>query len=287
MGRGGHRTGALVAVALACAGCSEIRLQTVDTQERVLSSKRQMVPAAAVNARARMDGTTLLLEAVQGCKVVVREEVEVVEERSADEDLFEEFIVLGIALVPLTSGIVILADAPNVHDDDRNARRYNPIGRRGAYVAGSVLTGIGGLVALVPIIELLRVASAGETTKSVVTRESEVVADGVPCEGTPNPVRTSVVLRIGGANLGTPGTDRDGLMRLDLARAIRPELVRRAVVIQVIVGDRVVAEIDPRPIAEAQQTGQQMATEPEAVPETAPEEVPETGEEPEGKGGAP
>ena len=99
MGRGGHRTGALVAVALACAGCSEIRLQTVDTQERVLSSKRQMVPAAAVNARARMDGTTLLLEAVQGCKVVVREEVEVVEERSADEDLFEEFIVLGLSLI--------------------------------------------------------------------------------------------------------------------------------------------------------------------------------------------
>ena len=237
----------------------------------------------------------MLLEAVQGCKVVMQEEVELVEERVADEDLFEEFIVLGVALLPLTTGIVILADAPNVYDDDRNQRTYNPIGRGGAYAAGSVLTGLGGLLALVPIIELLRVAAAGETTESVVTREGDVVADGVPCEGTPNPVRTSVMLRIGGANLATPGTDRDGLMRLDLARAIRPELVRRAVVIQVIVADRVVAEIDPRPIAEAQQRGQQMATEPvpeepedvtpEAVPEEGTEQVDEV-DEGAGKGGA-
>ena len=79
------------------------------------------------------------------------------------------------------------------------------------------------------------------------------------------------------------------------AAAIRPELVRRAVVIQVIVADRVVAEIDPRPIAEAQQRGQQMATEPvpeepedvtpEAVPEEGTEQVDEV-DEGAGKGGA-
>lgn len=297
MARGATHWGvALVAASLlgGSMGCSEIRLKTVDTQERVLSSRREVVPAAAVNARARMDGTTLLLEAVQGCKVVERQEVEVVEERGADEDLIEEFIVLGIALVPLSTGVVLLADAPNVYEDDRNQRTYNPIGKDGAYVAGTVLTGLGGLLALVPIIELLRVASAGDTVKSVTTRDGEPMAEGVACDGPPNPIRTSVSLRIGGANLATPGTDRDGLMRLDLARALPPELVRRAVVIQVIVGEQVVAEIDPRPIAEAQARGQQMATEPEVpepVPEEAPEGMPEAGPEasdqPDGKGGTP
>jgi hypothetical protein len=261
---------------MAQVGCSNIRLKTVDTTERVLSSHKRLAPSASVRMRARVDGTVLLLEAEQACKLVVTEEVEVVEERGPDEDLIEEFIVLGVAAVPLVSGIVILADAPNVYDDDRNQRTYNPIGRDGAYAAGTVLTSLGGLIALIPLIELLRIAGSGEVITSTTERDGKVLAPDVPCEGVPRPIRTSVVLRVGGVNLATPGTDGDGVLELDLAEAVPPDLARRAVVIQVIVDERVVAEIDPRPIVEAQQArASQIATEPnEATTPAPPEEQP-------------
>jgi hypothetical protein len=234
-------------------GCADIRLKTVDTQTEVLSRRQKIVAGRSVKVRSRIDGTTLYLQTNQGCDLVEMEEVRTVETREADEDLTEEFTVLGLSTLPLTTGIVMLVDAPNVYDNDRNANRYNSVGPTGAYAGGTVLTAVGGIMALVPIVELMRVAAAGEERETTSTRQGSVVSSDVQCEASSRPVRTSVVLRVGARNLTTRGTDNNGHLELDLAKAIPYDVAKKAVMVQVIVAGKVVGELDIEPILDAQE----------------------------------
>lgn len=241
------------AMAATSIGCADIRLKTVDTQTEVLSRRQDVIAGRSVKVRSRIDGTTLYLQTNQGCDLVEMEEVRTVEIREADEDLTEEFTVFGLATLPLTTGIVMLADAPNVYEDDRNTGQYNPVGPTGAYAGGTVLTAIGGIMALVPIIELMRVAAAGEERETTTTRQGSVVSSDVQCEASSRPVRTSVVLRVGARNLATRGTDQNGHLELDLAKAIPYDVAKKAVMVQVIVAGKVVGELDIEPILDAQE----------------------------------
>jgi hypothetical protein len=242
-----------VAASLMATGCAEISLTPIHTQERVVSTRKHIVPSDSARVRARIDGTVLILRATRACNLVAFDTIERIVELGPDEELTEEAVILGMGAIPLGIGIGVLVDAPNVHDRDRNAPQYNPVGRKGAYVAGSVLTSLGGLIALVPIIELMRVAAAGEVEESVVTRDGAILERDVACSGSPQPLRTSVMLRVGSTRLATQGTNRDGLLELDLADAIPNEIARRAVVIEVVVDDRIVAEVDVRIVLDEQE----------------------------------
>ncbi len=244
---------AVLAVAATTLGCSEIRLQTVDTQTEVLSTHRKVVAGRSAKVRSRIDGTTLYLQTTQGCDEVQMEEVRTILTREGDEDLTEEYTVLSLATIPLTTGIIMLLDAPNVYEDDRNSNRFNPVGPSGAYVGGTVLTVVGGFMALVPIIELVRAAAAGEEQETTTTRQGAVIESDVQCDLSSGPIRTSVVLRVGGQNITTPGTDHNGHLELDLAKAIPYSVARKAVLVQVIVAGKVVGELDIEPILDAQE----------------------------------
>jgi hypothetical protein len=245
-------TALLLAIGL-LAGCADIRMATVDTQERVLGRTQRVVPGSGVRVRARLDDTTLVLQTLRGCELVDWERVEILEVSEPDEELVEEGVLLGLAAIPLGIGVGLLVDAPNVYDDDRNSPQYNATGQTGAYVAGTVLTSIGGLIALGPIVQLFRIAGTGEeTTVSTTERRGEVKSANVPCEGTSEPIRTSVVLEVGGHRLMTPGTDADGHLEIDLAKAIPPEIAERAVTVKVIVSGKVVGELDVQPILDEQ-----------------------------------
>jgi hypothetical protein len=247
-----RRGTALVLAVGALAGCADIRMTTVDTQERVLGRTQRVVPGAGVRVRARLDDTTLVLQTMRGCELVDWERVEILEVREPDEELVEEGVLLGLAAIPLGVGVGLLVDAPNVYDDDRNSPQYNSTGQTGAYVAGTVLTSIGGLIALGPIVQLFRIAGAGEETVSTTERRGEVKSANVPCQGASEPIRTSVVLEVGGHRLMTPGTDAEGHLEIDLAKVIPPEIAERAVTVKVIVSGKVVGELDVQPILDEQ-----------------------------------
>jgi hypothetical protein len=233
-----------------------------------------VVEGDGLEVRSRMDGTRLLLHTTRRCDRVQMEQVERTEIREPDEDLTEEAVVLGLSTIPLTLGIVMLVDAPNVYQDDQNARQYNPVGPDGAYVGGVVLTSIGGLLALVPMIELARIASGGDERESIETRRGATMETGVPCEAPARPVNARVVLRVGGYDVTTVGTDHDGLMDIDLAAAIPPEIARKAVVVQVIVDDQLIGELDIGPVVDAH--ARRPAPKPDAIiAEEPPEEPPE------------
>jgi hypothetical protein len=241
-----------LSLAAALCGCADISMTAVDTHDRVLSRRKEVVPSSSVRVRSRLAGTTLFLQTTQGCDLVEMEEVQRTEILEADEDPTEELVVLGLSTVPLVSGIILLADAPAVYDDDRNSRLYNPVGKTGAYVGGTILTSVGGILALVPTIELLRIAAASEEREEILSRTGARLAGGVPCEGPPVPVRASVVLRLAGADVHTVGTDDAGMLEIDLVSAIPPELAQRATTVQVLVADQMVGELEVSPILDAQ-----------------------------------
>jgi len=244
----------LLALAGASTGCDSIRLTTVDTHETVLSRTRQVVPGPSVRVQTRLQDATLILQTLQGCDLVEEERVRIVEIRESDEDLIEEFIILGVGLIPLATGIAMIVDAPEVYSDDRNSRQYNSVGEDGAMVGGVILTSIGGLLTLIPTIQLLRVATAGEEEESVTTRQGETLETNVPCEEPTGPIRTTVEIRVGDKVAGSYSTNADGMLEVDLARAIPRSLAESHDTITVVVAGRAVAEIDMATIRGAQVT---------------------------------
>jgi hypothetical protein len=244
--------GCVAAVALAAVGCGEINTTVVDTQEKILSRHQKVQVGSSVRVRSRLDGTTLILQTYQGCDLIEEEEVQRHEETEADEDLTEEFVALGLSTVPLVSGIVMLVDAPNVHDTDRNAREYNAIGQEGAYIGGTALTVAGGLIALVPIVELLRVAAAGDETTTTFTRQGNVLQHNVPCDTGLRPTSAQVSLVVAGQTVFNDNTNGNGHLEIDLAASIPRDLAKRAVSIEVLVAGQVVGELDIAPVLDAQ-----------------------------------
>ncbi|MBW2458680.1 MAG: hypothetical protein JRI68_29550 [Deltaproteobacteria bacterium] len=244
----------LLALAGASTGCDSIRLTTVDTHETVLSRTREVVPGPSVRVQSRLEGARLLLQTMQGCDLVEEERVRVIEIRESDEDLIEEFILLGVGLIPLATGIALIVDAPEVYSDDRNTREYNSVGEDGAMVGGVILTSIGGLLTLIPTVQLLRVAAAGEEEESVTTRRGDTLETNVPCEEPTGPIRTTVEIRVGDKTVGTFSTDADGMLEVDLARTVPRSLADSHDTITVVVAGRAVAEIDMATIRDSQIT---------------------------------
>lgn len=233
-------------------GCADISLQTVDTQERVLSRSYRVESGPGVRVRSRMDDTTLVLQTTQACQRSSYSEVEITEVREPDEDVTEELIILGLALAPVGTGVGLLVDAPNVHDNDRNSREYNSTGQSGAYAAGGVLVGAGGLIALWPIIELFRIAAAGEETTRTTERRDEVVDPNVRCAGPSRPKSVAVQLRVGGQTIYSGRTQSNGLFQLDLT-TLPTNKLRSAISLEVLVAGQTVGEIDLLPVLERQE----------------------------------
>jgi hypothetical protein len=239
-----HRWGVVCALALACVGCDPIRLATVDTHDTVLSRRSELTPGGGAIARAEIEGATVYLETFRSCDVVEMQEVRRVEIRKSDEDLPEEFALLTLSSIPITTGAVLIADAPNVYDDDRNARQYNSTSGDDATIAGGVVLGLGGLIAVPVLVQLFRVAAAGEETTNIIEKRGATVEHGVPCEGQMQSLRTSVLVQAGSTRLRSSYTDNKGQLVLDLAEVIPDDVASRESVVSISVGGSVVAEVD-------------------------------------------
>ena len=241
----------LLAICVSLLGCADISLQTVDTQERVLSRSYRVESGPGVRVRSRMDDTTLVLQTTKACQRSSYAEVEITEVKAADEDVTGELIVLGLALAPIGTGVGLLVDAPNVYENNRNRRAYNSIGPSGAYAAGGVLVGTGGLIALWPIVELFRIAAAGEETTRTTERRDEVLDPNVRCAGSAQPKSVAVQLRVGGQSIYSGRTNGKGLFQLDLITLPKSRLAS-AVSLEVLVAGQTVGEIDLLPVLERQ-----------------------------------
>jgi hypothetical protein len=243
----------LCLVALASLGCDSIRLSTVESSETVVSRRPHAMPSTrSVRARTEVDGAKVFIETKQGCDLVDMETVRRIEILEGDEEPQEELAVLGIASLPLTTGIVILIDSPNVHDKNPNDRLYNPTGQKGAIIAGSILTALGSLLVAAPTIHLMRVAAAGDERETTFDRPGAVLERNVRCEGSERPLRTTVQVGVGEAIVWTSTTNPDGKLHIDLARVVPRALVDQHATARVLIVGEQVAEVDMETIRAAQ-----------------------------------
>lgn len=246
-----------IVLAVLSLGCQTISMHTVHTDERVTASRLRIVAGNDVRVRSRIDGTTLIIQTTRACDLVEMEEVEVTEHREALEEVYEEFAIAGIGAIPVGIGIGMIADAPNVYDNDRHSRLYNQAGPEGAYIGGTILTVAGGSLMLWALIEAGRVVSAEDQITSSLTRQGQTIEHNVTCEGAATPVSAPVVLEVSGTSVRTDGTSSHGTLALDLASAIPPELANDAVSVRVIVAGKLIGELDIEPILDEQARRQQ------------------------------
>ena len=239
-----------IGLAMTSLGCDPIRLATVETHDTVISTRTDIAPGSGIRAEGRVDGSVLHLRTFETCDMVEMNRIRRHEVRSADEDLTEEAILLGISTIPLTTGIVMLVDAKNVYEDDRHSRLYNPVGPEGAIIGGAVLTGVGGLLAGAVLVQLFRVAAAGEDVDTNVEERGQTVKSNIGCSGEPKQKGAPVTIVAGGntvASLTSYGT-----LDVDLATVIPRPVAEREFTGTVMVQGQPVLEFDMKPIRTAQ-----------------------------------
>jgi hypothetical protein len=236
----------LVGLAAATVGCDSIRLATAETHDTVISRRTDVVAGSGVRAEGRVEGSVLHLRTYGTCDMVEMNRIRRHEVREADEDLTEEGVVLGLATIPLTTGIVILADAHNVHPDDRHSRLYNPIGQEGAYIVGSVLTGVGGLLAGAALVQLFRVAAAGEEVDFEVEERGTTLKSNVTCSSGVGERAASVTIMAGGTTVAS--LTSNGTLTVDLATVVPRPVAEREFTGTVMVQGQTVLEFDMAPV---------------------------------------
>lgn len=251
----------LCAALAACAlGCGEVRYGAPDFQDRILSTTQRRVPGESVRAQAWQQGTELRVHALRHCDLVQWHEIERTTEWESDEDHEVEWIILGVSSVPLTTGIILLADSPAVYEEDRNARQYNPNGPEGAIAGGVILLAAGTILAVVPTVELIR-TSGRQQEQSIVHERGRVLRPDVTCDADQPAQGALVAARISTLagereqeriTLGT--TNSQGKLVVDLAQAIPPAAIEGPIAphsLELWVADRMVGLIDLLPVRRA------------------------------------
>ncbi len=237
-------------------GCGRIRLKTTDVHDTVIERNPEVVSGHGVHVDASLEGSEVRIISVESCALVEMNRIRRVEQREPDDDPTEDLVILGLGAVPLGLGIGMLADAENVYEDDRNARLYNSSGPSGAIIGGTILTAVGGLLALLPTVHLIRVSAAGETRERILTQPGSVVRDNVQCVEEPVPVDVTVQIRIGPNSYPLRDLDPNrGLFRTDLAdsipsSALKPQPLERHPTGKLIVDGKSLMDVDLLPIAD-------------------------------------
>jgi hypothetical protein len=201
-----------IAFALAtvlAAGCTEVPRTQTKTADEVIETTPKTVFANELAGEVVLKGTTLLVRAEPLCSIVEMEKVETTtyydkQDLPEDEKVWMG-AVGGASIVPLAGGIVLLADAKNVHDSNPNERLYNPSGQEAAIGGGVALTIIGAAMAIPPIANAFRYVGGEEESKEH-ERQGRTVRTGASCSGVESAPRSyALTARVGASsvNLGT------------------------------------------------------------------------------------
>lgn len=209
--------------AFAAGGCIDFNHGDTKTAEDVIEVKPEIVRTMARDQGSfELEGTKLTVTAVARCDVVEMETVETTtttERDLDDDDLVPVAVLEALSFIPMGAGIALLADAPNVYDDDPNQRLYNETGQGGVIAAGTVLLAVGVLANIWPTVELIRLG-VPETDESTTTRQGQVLQRGVACRATDTAVGHTVRLRWAGGEVALGMTDDAGKLVADLRQSL-------------------------------------------------------------------
>lgn len=175
----------LVALTLSLVGCIDINKTPLRTEENVIDRRPLVIPSPRFTADVRIEQNILRVSVKPQCSLVEEETVERIEysDRTADGEDRVWMTALSLAgSLPMMGGTAMLADAPNVHDADLNARLYNETGQEAVIGVGVALVGLGLACVLPPMVNGLR-AVGTEETRTTATRHGAVVQEKTSCAG--------------------------------------------------------------------------------------------------------
>jgi hypothetical protein len=212
---------------LAClptlAGCKEVQYRAATTHDEVVAITTKTVPSGQ-NAEVKVDGTHVRVDVQRVCNLVEEKEVSRRRVSKPDESVFLEAMLMGLSSVPMTAGIIALADAPNVYDRDSNSRLYNPTGKSSATALGTVGVTLG-LAMFVPATVAMIRKTKPKVEQSTVQVPGDTVQLGVACrDQNVGDIMVSGVFDTGThATLGYAG--QDGTLSVDLVSLLTPSML--------------------------------------------------------------
>lgn len=171
-------------MSVAATGCIDLRRGESNTAREVLSSEPRIVSNGSFGGSAKVEGSILKVKGDPRCRLVEMRRIE--ETTTYDQELNDDealaLVGLGVlGSLPLAGGIIMLADAPAVYDDNPNGRLYNQAGQGGVIAGGVALTTIGALAITPALINGIRVATDTSESREL-DEEGPTIRPDVPCD---------------------------------------------------------------------------------------------------------
>lgn len=210
------------------AGCVDVNKTHLRNEEEVIERTEKTIPSPKFAATVDAKGGILRVKVVPECELVEEEKVEIrdVSDRTLSNDDRGWMTLLSVVGgVPLTSGTVMLADAPNVYDSDPNGRLYNSTGQDTTIGVGVVLVAVGLAATLPPMVNALR-AVGTSSTESTITRIGVIKQENAPCRGDETGQSYSVIVKLGAQQMSVGAVRPRDELNVDLRQALGPTLLR-------------------------------------------------------------
>lgn len=208
---------------LAASGCFEIHHGQSKTAESIEKTEPIATPSGSFTASMKTDGSVVSVTVKSHCTLVEQQTVKITTsyDKVLDEGAANFLTALGlIGSLPITGGVVLLADSPNVYDNDPHARLYNPTGKATVIGAGVALTVIGVGMIILPITNAIHAAGSEDET-TTTTRQGRTLRADAPCEGAVAvPARTVVGKSAQGQTITIGTTDAEGHMTMNLKQVL-------------------------------------------------------------------
>ncbi len=172
--------------ALASAGCEKVGRTSVKTVDEVIERRPKTQFAGQFAGEAKLAGNALHVRVEPVCALVEEETVETTTTYEKDalpgDDKLWMAAIGGVGTLPLGGGIALLADAPNVYDNDANGRTYNPNGQDSVLIGGVALTILGAAMVIPPVVNAFRYVGDEDESRTH-TRPGATLKSGVACSG--------------------------------------------------------------------------------------------------------
>lgn len=249
---------AVTSLGLLPLGCFELHNGESKTSEDIDKVEPIATQTGSFTASMKADGPVVTVQVKAHCSLVEQQTVKITThyERVLDDGVAPFLTALGlIGSLPLTGGVAMLADAPNVYSSDPHSRTYNSTGQETVIGVGVALTVVGVGMVSIPIVNAIRAAGTKDED-TTTTRQGRTLRGDAECDGTIALQARTVTGKSASGQVFTLGsTDAEGRMSTNLKQVLgQPGIfgnVAPPVSLGVHVDTQYVGEIDTAEIVQS------------------------------------
>lgn len=214
---------ALAPLAALPLGCFEIHNGESKTSEDVEKTEPIATQTGSFTASMKADGPVVNVQVKAHCSLVEQQTVKITThyDKVLDDGVAPFLTALGlIGSLPLTGGVAMLADAPNVYSSDPHSRTYNATGQETVIGVGVALSVVGVGMVSIPIVNAIRAAGTKDED-TTTTRQGKTIRGDAPCDGTVALQARTVTGKSASGQVFTLGsTDAEGRMSTNLKQVL-------------------------------------------------------------------